>query len=76
MIVSLLAVTFLECVNGTYGINCADQCGYCDSGMICDRFSGHCPDGCSAGYIGDFCIDGKCNLFLRPPPHPHAATKK
>ncbi|XP_060578346.1 uncharacterized protein LOC132735420 isoform X2 [Ruditapes philippinarum] len=46
-----------ECVNGTYGINCAESCGYCDSGMICDRFSGHCPDGCSAGYIGDLCID-------------------
>lgn len=46
----------LECVEGFYGENCEDLCGYCVGGM-CIKDIGYCDYGCEDGWFG-----GSCNL--------------
>ena len=51
----LLMIT--ECSDGNYGLECSQTC-HCASPDVCDKHTGHCPNGCLAGYIGDNCDQG------------------
>ena len=53
---SLLMIT--ECSDGNYGLGCSQTCHHCTSPDICDKPTGRCPNGCSAGYQGDNCDQG------------------
>lgn len=46
----------VECVNGSYGQGCAQQC-QCQNGALCDHVSGACT--CSPGYAGTHCEKSK-----------------
>ena len=48
-----------ECEAGKYGENCANDCGSCKTGDVCDGTSGDCPDGCQDGYQEPLCVAGK-----------------
>ena len=52
---SLLMIT--ECSDGNYGLECSQTC-HCASPDVCDKRTGRCPNGCSAGYLGDNCDQG------------------
>lgn len=38
-----------------YGLGCPEYCGKCRGGDVCDRVTGACPSGCSAGWEGELC---------------------
>lgn len=48
----------LECEPNMYGVNCTGSCGHCQ-GSSCHHVNGTCLTGCSPGYQGRFCRDGK-----------------
>ena len=50
---------FIACESGKHDENCVEDCGNCKSGDVCDRVTGHCPDGCQAGWWTDMCKEGK-----------------
>ena len=43
------------CADGYYGNKCAEACGQCTDGAVCDKTTGHCPHGCQVGYQPPFC---------------------
>ncbi len=43
-----------ECVDGTYGANCAQTC-HCADGVSCNGTTGQCDGHCAEGYTGDNC---------------------
>ncbi|KAL4230214.1 hypothetical protein ACF0H5_010599 [Mactra antiquata] len=43
------------CDNGTYGINCTEQCGRCLNNEPCNKTSGECESGCQSGWTGAMC---------------------
>lgn len=49
----------VECVNGSYGQGCAQQC-QCQNGALCDHVSGACT--CSPGYAGTHCEKSKISF--------------
>ncbi|KAL8594024.1 hypothetical protein ACOMHN_016403 [Nucella lapillus] len=38
------------CGDGTYGQNCANSCGQCRDGDVCNTVNGTCPSGCRTGF--------------------------
>lgn len=55
-----MPITFIECDNGTYGYNCANNCsGHCLNGSPCNINSGHCDRGCAPGYNFVDCNKGE-----------------
>lgn len=52
----------VACGNNTYGPNCAKTCGNCSYfyGEQCHHVTGFCPRGCSSGFKGARCDQGKC----------------
>lgn len=58
--IKLIIECILECENGTYGFNCAKNCtGHCLNDSPCNKQTGICDMGCSAGYQDDYCSKGK-----------------
>ena len=52
-------IYFTECEDGYYGDICKNTCGQCLKGnKTCDKTTGHCPGGCSAGWTDDTCQTG------------------
>lgn len=50
----------LECSHGMYGHNYLGNCIMtCKVPERCDRITGHCNDGCQAGWTGFWCEEGK-----------------
>ena len=49
----------LACDNGTWGVNCTDNCGQCRSGTVCDVVNGECPFDCNPGWKGKLCNECK-----------------
>ena len=50
------------CISGWYGQNCSMQCSkHClnNTSTTCDPVNGTCPWGCSPGYKGSMCTEGK-----------------
>ena len=46
---------YIECLDGTWGDNCALECGYCLDEGPCDKLFGICPYGCAPGFSGSNC---------------------
>lgn len=54
--------TLTECVDGTFGFNCVNNCsGYCSNDSLCNKQTGHCDRGCKPGYSNSDC--GKSKFF-------------
>lgn len=53
-----------ECETGKYGINCSKSCGKCHNQSQCRNVDGFCSGGCSAGYKGSLCTEGKYQFFF------------
>lgn len=50
---------FQACREGLYGVNCSQQCvGHCRDNTVCNHVTGHCGNGCAAGWTGTFCNKG------------------
>ena len=48
------------CISGWYGQNCSMQCSkHCLNNTPCDPVDGTCQRGCSPGYRGSMCTEGK-----------------
>lgn len=43
------------CANGSYGIDCQENCGNCHNVSQCSHINGTCLTGCHKGYRGDLC---------------------
>ena len=52
-------ILFEACVNGYYGKECNNTCGYCLDLSDCFHINGTCLNGCESGYIGDLCKSSK-----------------
>ena len=54
-----------ECGPGKYGGGCGQTCSvHCSgTGDPCDHITGHCTNGCDAGYTGDKCDQGE-NILM------------
>lgn len=47
----------LECLDGTYGENCSNECGInCE--VVCEKIDGTCSS-CKPGYEGSMCTKGR-----------------
>lgn len=55
----LIVCPWPGCENGTYGKNCNLKCGNCSQDAYCDPIDGRCETGCSDGFQGDKCDEGK-----------------
>ncbi|XP_066298172.1 uncharacterized protein [Branchiostoma lanceolatum] len=44
-----------ECDPGRYSYDCAETCGNCASGTVCNRTDGSCPFGCHEAWAGAIC---------------------
>lgn len=52
-------ITVIECIDGTYGYNCTNNCsGHCMNGSPCNKTTGYCDKGCKPGYINADCARG------------------
>ena len=56
--ISSLTLLLIECLRGTYGINCSHLCGHCSDIYHCSIADGTCQTGCKAGYKGPQCQEG------------------
>ena len=66
--VSIIVYLFsihLECLSGIYGYNCSGMCGHCFDMSYCSHVDGSCQTGCSPGYHGRQCKEGKAIEMLR-----------
>ena len=55
----IICLCFVECKNGTYGYNCANNCsGHCLNDSPCNKQTGHCDLGCTPGYYKNKCSEG------------------
>lgn len=53
-------IPVIECEDGTYGYNCTNNCsGQCLHNSPCNKYTGHCDNGCNPGYTNSDCIKGK-----------------
>ena len=51
------------CEDGYYG-NCSSTCGKCEQNKVCDRATGHCPEGrCEKGFVSPLCA-GKTRNYI------------
>lgn len=56
----MLQRNFAECQQGYYGRDCTGRCSVnCYHTSRCDRFSGHCNEGCKPGWAGNTCDQRK-----------------
>lgn len=68
-IYSSISTTVTECIDGTYGYNCINNCsGHCLGDYPCNKQTGHCDRGCNPGYTNMDCSKGRftqnmLNLF-------------
>lgn len=46
---------FLDCKEGSYGVDCGNKCGHCRDVNQCLHNNGTCLTGCDAGYQGTLC---------------------
>lgn len=46
---------FVACPKGTFGQNCRKTCGNCLHNTTCNHENGTCPNGCDAGFKGQYC---------------------
>lgn len=53
------SLCFIACESGKHGEDCLEDCGNCKSGDVCSGVTGHCPDGCQAGWWMETCKVGK-----------------
>ena len=47
-----------ECAAGSYGEDCATECGQCVNSTVCDRVTGECDGPCEVGYMLSTCSKG------------------
>jgi len=59
---SNICCVFIGCDEFTYGVNCYSSCGFCKDKMTCDTYSGHCLNGCTEGWMTEFCNLSKCRV--------------
>ena len=59
--------SIIVCSDGTYGLECQYNCGYCINQEVCNKTNGTCHNGCQEGFSGATCHTG--NKL-------HASTKK
>ena len=59
MMMMMMTFVCADCADGYYGATCAAKCN-CKN-KVCDRETGYCPDGCSAGYQLPFCNTSECS---------------
>lgn len=45
----------VACPKGTFGQNCLKTCGNCLHNTTCNHENGTCPNGCDAGFKGQYC---------------------
>ena len=55
----IIYLCILDCDSGTWGVNCANNCGQCHSGTVCDAVNGECQLGCKPGWKGHLCNESK-----------------
>lgn len=54
------------CRKGWFGANCTQQCvGHCQYETICNHVTGHCDNGCKAGWTGNKCDKGDIHSVVR-----------
>lgn len=52
------------CQFGYYGKDCTGRCSVnCYYTSRCDRFTGHCTEGCKAGWTGNMCDQRKFYIY-------------
>lgn len=49
------------CIDHYYGFDCSTPCGKCTNNSVCNKVTGHCPNGCQSHWKGE-----KCNSMLKP----------
>lgn len=64
-----LHISFLECSNKTYGLNCLDTCGACLDSSPCHHVDGSCPSGCNPGWQTTPKCDARMWIFIFPQSH-------
>ncbi|ELU00609.1 hypothetical protein CAPTEDRAFT_206572, partial [Capitella teleta] len=52
-------LTTKACQMGSFGVNCASECGQCKD-ESCSPVNGHCPYGCQLWSVGDLCNEELC----------------
>lgn len=57
-------VSFKECLDGFFGSECLKKCGFCMNVSYCHHINGSCLNGCSNGYKGVYCNEGKLNVKI------------
>lgn len=61
----LIFFNIKECTDGWYGENCKQQCsGHCRDKYVCNHVTGHCVNGCAAGWRGTLCDKGLPKLMF------------
>ena len=63
----LWSITFSECDDGDYGVDCNEMCGHCLQASDCHHITGECSNICKPGYQGIMCDTGnnkKCTSIL------------
>lgn len=56
MLLNVWGTKIAECQFGSYGKDCTGRCSVnCYYTSRCNRFTGHCTDGCKAGWTGNTC---------------------
>jgi len=56
-----------ECTNGTYGVNCEQQCPEGCHFNSCNVFTGVCDKGCTTNYIAPDCKESKAESLTSIP---------
>lgn len=49
------------CIDHFYGNECNTPCGKCKNNSVCDKGTGHCPNGCQSHWKGE-----QCNSKIKP----------
>ena len=60
MMIMMMTFVCAGCADGYYGAKCAAEC-HCKNNAGCDSKTGHCPNGCSAGYVLPSCSTSECS---------------
>lgn len=55
----------IECEEGFFGLMCKDECSpHCVNQQSCDHEGGACEGGCTDGWVGERCTEGKMHCLL------------
>uniref|UniRef100_A0A8W8NT92 Multiple epidermal growth factor-like domains 10 n=1 Tax=Magallana gigas TaxID=29159 RepID=A0A8W8NT92_MAGGI len=58
--IEICEIKVMVCVDHYYGIDCNTPCGKCKNNSVCNKGTGHCPNGCQNHWTGnkcDVCVD-------------------